>query len=119
LHPAVPSHLDKPCRVWVYQALAGGGTQLVAVGLEIPIDYGRAGGEAWPDAEAWLHRVPSEDLDGPCKGAVCKTVGFSKGPSEDPRRGLTAESGFNIADGIPLLPLQTLRPGLPLGAADH
>ena len=56
-HPGVPSHLDKPLRAWVYQALAGGGAQLVAVRLEIPIDYERAGG----DARIFLAHDPQPD----------------------------------------------------------
>jgi hypothetical protein len=46
LHPGVPAHLDQPLRAWIYRALSGGGAQLVAVRLEISIDYERVGGDA-------------------------------------------------------------------------
>lgn len=42
LYENVPPHLDKPVRAWIYRALAGGGSELVAVTLEITIDYDRA-----------------------------------------------------------------------------
>ncbi len=45
-HEGVPDHLDEPLRRWIYAALEGGGAELVALKLEIRIDYGRAGGNA-------------------------------------------------------------------------
>lgn len=45
LYEGVPEHLDQPMRVWVYKALAGGGTALVAVKLRMTIDYARAEGD--------------------------------------------------------------------------
>jgi hypothetical protein len=45
-HEGVPDHLDQPLRRWVYAALEGGGAELVALQLEMRIDYDRAGGNA-------------------------------------------------------------------------
>ena len=45
-HEGVPDHLDAPLRRWIYAALEGGGAELVALKLEIRIDYDRAGGNA-------------------------------------------------------------------------
>ena len=45
-HEGVPDHLDEPLRRWIYAALQGGGAELVALSLEIRIDYDRAGGNA-------------------------------------------------------------------------
>jgi hypothetical protein len=45
-HEGVPDHLDEPLRRWIYAALEGGGAELVALKLEIRIDYDRAGGNA-------------------------------------------------------------------------
>jgi hypothetical protein len=43
-HEGVPEHLQEPLRRWIYAALEGGGAELVALKLEIRIDYDRAGG---------------------------------------------------------------------------
>ena len=45
-HEGVPEHLQEPLRRWIYAALEGGGAELVALKLEIRIDYDRAGGNA-------------------------------------------------------------------------
>jgi hypothetical protein len=45
-HEGVPDHLDEPLRRWIYAALQGGGAELVALKLEIRIDYDRASGNA-------------------------------------------------------------------------
>lgn len=45
-HEGVPDHLEGPLRRWIYAALQGGGAALVALKLEIRIDYDRAGGNA-------------------------------------------------------------------------
>jgi hypothetical protein len=42
LHEGVPSHLDQPIRAWIYRALQGGGHDLIAITLEMTIDYQRA-----------------------------------------------------------------------------
>lgn len=44
LHEGVPNHLVTPLRLWIYNALGGGGAELVALHLQISIDYERAGG---------------------------------------------------------------------------
>lgn len=46
LHEGVPPHLEQPLRAWIYRSLQGGGADLVAVALEIKIDYERANGRA-------------------------------------------------------------------------
>lgn len=44
LHEGVPLHLEQPIRAWIWRSLQGGGHDLVAVALEIRIDYQRADG---------------------------------------------------------------------------
>lgn len=56
LHEGVPDHLDQPLRRWIYQALSGGGSELVALRLAIQIDYHRAGNGA-----AFLALDPQQD----------------------------------------------------------
>lgn len=46
LHEGVPPHMDMLVRTWIYRALAGGGAAMIALRLEIPIDYERADGDA-------------------------------------------------------------------------
>lgn len=45
LHAEVPDHLEMPLRAWIHRALSGGGAELVAIRLEIAIDYWSANGE--------------------------------------------------------------------------
>jgi len=45
LHEGVPPHLETPMRAWVYRALQGGGHQIVALRLELQIDYEWARGD--------------------------------------------------------------------------
>jgi hypothetical protein len=35
----VPSHLDRPLRAWILQAVEAGGGDLVVVSLELTVDY--------------------------------------------------------------------------------
>ena len=44
LHEGVPPHLEQPVRSWIYRSLQSGGSDLVAVALEMRIDYELAGG---------------------------------------------------------------------------
>jgi hypothetical protein len=46
LHEGVPDHLEPHIRVWIYNALQGGGSEIVALRLEIRIDYEAARGDA-------------------------------------------------------------------------
>jgi hypothetical protein len=46
LHEGIPDHLDQPLRNWIYAALGGGGAELIALKLEIRIDYEMARGNA-------------------------------------------------------------------------
>jgi hypothetical protein len=46
LHEGVPVHLERPLRGWIYQALRGGGADLVAVSLVIAVEHEKAEGDA-------------------------------------------------------------------------
>lgn len=46
LHEGVPVHLEALLRKWIYSALQGGGAELVALALEITVDYEKAEGKA-------------------------------------------------------------------------
>jgi len=46
LHEGVPDHLEPALRKWIYSAFAGGGAELIALQLEIPIYYDRCNGDA-------------------------------------------------------------------------
>jgi hypothetical protein len=56
LHEGVPDHLDPLLRRWIYAALAGGGAEIVALTLEIRIDYESVRG----DAALFLARDPQQ-----------------------------------------------------------
>jgi hypothetical protein len=59
LHEGVPAHLERPLRSWIYQALKGGGGDLVAVSLEIPVEHEKAEG----DPAKYLAGIrPTEEL---------------------------------------------------------
>ena len=56
MHEGVPDHLDPLLRRWIYAALAGGGAEMVALTLEIRIDYEIVHG----DAALFLARDPQQ-----------------------------------------------------------
>jgi hypothetical protein len=59
LHEGVPKHLEMPLRRWVYSAFAGGGADLVALTLEITVEYERSSGGA---ANYLASRPSADDL---------------------------------------------------------
>jgi hypothetical protein len=56
VHEGVPDHLDPLLRRWIYAALAGGGAEIVALTLEIRIDFEIVHG----DAALFLGRDPQQ-----------------------------------------------------------
>jgi hypothetical protein len=73
----VPQHLEMPLRRWIYRSLQGGGSDLVALSLEIRIDYQSAGGDA-PRFLAEL--LPADELLD-----VAHAILFNSGPWPSPR----------------------------------
>ena len=59
LHEGVPDHLERPLRTWIYQALRGGNSDLVALALEIKIEHEKSEGDP---AKYLAGFTPTEDL---------------------------------------------------------